>query len=102
MEIINNQRDAATSIGELGQHPGDRRRRIEVGCRCWRFRGDGRGRSVTDRVEQGQPEELCVLLVALHLDDGEPARLTRLVGPRAQQRCLPAAGGSARPAVAEA
>ena len=50
--------------------------------------------SVTDRVEQGQPELLGVLLVALHLHDGEPVRLTRPVGPGAQQRRLPAAGRS--------
>jgi hypothetical protein len=34
------------------------------------------------------------LLVALHLHDGEPVRLTRTVGPSAQQACLPAAGRS--------
>ena len=49
---------------------------------------------VTDRVEQGQPELLGVLLVALHLHDGEPARLARTAGPGAQQRRLPAAGRS--------
>jgi hypothetical protein len=45
-----------------------------------------------DRVEQGQAEHLGVLLVAPHLDDGEPARLIRTVRPGTQQRCLPAAG----------
>ena len=48
---------------------------------------------MTDRVEQGKPELLGVLLVALHLDDGEPMRPARTARPRAQQRCLPAAGG---------
>ena len=92
MEIINNQRDAATSIGELREHPVDHRRRVEVGCRCSRFRAAGRGRSVTDRVEQGEPELVGVLLVALHLQHGESARLTRTASPGAQQRRLPAAG----------
>ena len=92
MEIINNQRDAAASIGELRQHPVDHRRCIEVGCRCWRFRAAVCTGDVTDRVEQGQPELLGVLLVALHLQDGEPARLPRTAGPGAQQRRLPAAG----------
>jgi hypothetical protein len=32
------------------------------------------------------------LLIAPHLDDGEPARLTSTVRPGAQQRRLPAAG----------
>jgi hypothetical protein len=65
----------SASIGEFGQHPVGHRRRIEVGCRCRRFRAAGRGRSVTNRVEQAKPELLGVLLAALHLQDGEPTRL---------------------------
>jgi hypothetical protein len=34
------------------------------------------------------------LLIALHLQHGEPVPLTRTAGPRAQQRRLPAAGRS--------
>ena len=49
---------------------------------------------LTDRAEQGQPELLGVVLVALHLHDGEPVRLARTVGPGTQQRRLPAAGRS--------
>ena len=49
---------------------------------------------MTDRAEQGKPELLSVVLVALHLQHGESMRLTRTVGPRAQQRRLPTAGGS--------
>jgi hypothetical protein len=49
---------------------------------------------VTDRVEQGQPELLGVVLIALHLHDGEPVLLPRTVGPRAQQARLPAASRS--------
>ena len=94
VEIIDNQRDVATSIGELRQHPVDHRRCIEVGCRCRRFRAAGWGAGLTDRVEQGKPELLGVVLVALHLHDGELVRLPRTVGPRAQQTCLPAAGRS--------
>jgi hypothetical protein len=67
---------------------------IEVGCRCWRFRAASSGRSVTDRVEQGKPELLGVVLIALHLQHGEPVPLTRTVGADAQQTCLPAAGRS--------
>ncbi len=94
VEIINDQRDAATSIGELRQHPVDHRRRIEVGRRGRRFRAAVCTGGMTDRVEQGQPELLGVLLVALHLHDGEPVRLARTAGPGAQQRRLPAAGRS--------
>jgi hypothetical protein len=49
---------------------------------------------MTDRVEQGQPELLGIVLVALHLQHGELARLPRTAGPRAQQRRLPAASRS--------
>ena len=49
---------------------------------------------MTDRVEQGKPELLSVVLVALHLQHGESRRLIGTVGPRVQQRRLPAAGGS--------
>ena len=94
VQIINDQRDAAASIGELRQHPAGHRRRIEVGCRCRRFRAAVCTGGLTDRVEQGQPELLGVVLVALHLQHGEPARLPRTAGPGAQQRRLPAAGRS--------
>jgi hypothetical protein len=49
---------------------------------------------VTHRVEQGEPELLGVLLVALHLQHSERARLPGTTGPGAQQRRLPAAGRS--------
>ncbi|HEX9625180.1 MAG TPA: hypothetical protein VF979_12440, partial [Streptosporangiaceae bacterium] len=52
----------------------------------------GWGAGLTDRGEQGQPELLGVVLIALHLHDSQPVPLTRTVGPRAQQICLPAAG----------
>ena len=94
VQIINNQSDAVASIGELRQHPVDHRPTVELGCRCWRFRAAGWGTGLTDRAEQGQPELLGVVLVALHLHDGEPVRLTRTVCPGAQQRRLPTASGS--------
>ena len=59
MQIINNQRDVATSIGELRQHPVDHRRCIEVRCRWWRFCAAGWGAGLTDRVEQAEPELLA-------------------------------------------
>jgi hypothetical protein len=46
---------------------------------------------MTDCAEQGKPELLGILLIALHLQHGEPMRLTRTIGPRAQQRRLPTA-----------
>ena len=47
-----------------------------------------------DRVEQGKPELLGVVLVALHLQSGEPVRLPRTVSPGAQQGRLPATSRS--------
>src|SRR5580704_13967720 len=49
---------------------------------------------MTNRAEQGQPELLGVLVIALHLHDSKPVPLTRTVGPGAQQRRLAAAGRS--------
>src|SRR6202035_3578895 len=64
VEIINTQRDAATSVGELREHPAGHRGCVEVGCRCWQFRAAVCTGDVTDRAEQGQPELLGVVLVA--------------------------------------
>ena len=94
VQIINNQREAGAGLGEFRQHPVSHRRCVEVRRGCRRSCAAGRGRSVTDRVEQGQPELLGVLLIALHLQHGEPVALTLTAGPGAQQRCLPAAGRS--------
>ena len=69
-------------------------RPLKSGVAAGGFRAAGGAGGVADRAEQGQPELLSVALVALHLHDGEPVRLTRTVGPRAQQRRLPAAGRS--------
>src|ERR1700749_4851962 len=49
---------------------------------------------MTDRVEQGQPELLGVLLVAFHLQHRERAPLLDSVSPGAHQRRLPAASWS--------
>jgi hypothetical protein len=49
---------------------------------------------VTDRVDQGQPELLRVLVAAPQLHERERARLTRPAGQGAKQRRLPAAGRS--------
>ena len=41
---------------------------------------------MTDRVEQGEPEQLGVLLVALYLYHGNPVPQARAISPGAQQR----------------
>ena len=86
--------ELAEAPGEIRQHPVGHRLRVEVGGRGRRFHAGRRGRSVPDRVEQGQPELLGVLLVAFHRQHGQPAPLPGTVGPGAHQRRLPAASRS--------
>ena len=94
VEVVDDHDEGAVSVGELRQHPVDHRPPVELRRCCWRFRLAGCGRGTTDLAEQGKPELLSVVLVALNLQHGESMSLTRTVGPRAQQRRLPTAGGS--------
>ena len=66
---------------------------LKSGVRGQLFAFAGRARGLPDGAEDGQPELLGVLLIASHLDDCQPVRLTRTVGPGPQQRSLAAAGG---------
>ena len=94
VQVIDDQRDAVGGIGQLREHPAGYRRGIGPGCGGRRFRVVGRADGMAYRVEQGQPEELRVVLAGRHLNDGQSTRLARMVGPRAKQRGLPAAGRS--------
>ncbi len=94
VQIIDHQGDAVASIGELRQYPVDHRPPVEAGCRCRRFGPAGWVGGPAEGVEQGEPELLGVVLVALHLHDREPVGLARTVGPGAQQRRLSTTGGS--------
>jgi hypothetical protein len=94
VEIVDDQHDPAPMVFECCHHPLDHRPPVEAGGGGGRFRPAGGAGAMTDRVQQGKPEQLGILLVALHLDHGEPMPLARTVGPGAQQRRLPAAGGS--------
>jgi hypothetical protein len=91
VQIIDDHNDAALMVCELREHPVDYRALLELGCRCWRLRPAGCAAGVTDRVEQGKPEKLGVLLVALYLDHGNPVPLARSISLGAQRRRLPAA-----------
>src|ERR1700730_12674635 len=66
---------------------------VEGGGRCQFSPLAGRARGLPDGAEDGEPELLGVLLVALHLDDCQPIRLTWPVRPGPQQRGLAAACG---------
>src|ERR1035438_4575019 len=90
MDIVDHQHDATTMLGEFQQHPVNHRLPVEVRRRSWRLILDRAG-SLTDGVEQGKPEKLCILLVMPHRHRSDAMRLIRAVCPGAQQRCLPAA-----------
>ena len=94
VEIINHHRDLGVGVGELRQHPVERRRCIEVRRRRRRFRAAGRWRSVADRVEQGQPELLGVVLVALHLQHGKPTPLARRSAHARSSQVFPLPAGA--------
>src|SRR5579859_3855868 len=67
---------------------------VEVGCGRQLFAFAERAVRPPDGTEDGEPELLCVLLVAPHLDDRHPVPLTRPVRPGPQQRGLPTARGA--------
>ena len=81
VEIINSQRHAIMSVSELREHLVNQGVLIEIGRCGWQFRTAVCTGGVTNRVEQGQPELLGVVLVSPHLDEGKPMRPARLTGP---------------------
>jgi hypothetical protein len=81
VEIIDDQEGAVVMRGEFRQNSLADGRFIEAGCRCQLFAFAGRARRLPDRAEDGQPELLGVLLIAPHLDDCQPVRLTRTICP---------------------
>ena len=87
----NNEEGAIEMHRKLREDPLDDGRFIEVGRRCRRFRTAVCTSGLTNLAQQGKPELLGVLLVALHSQHGEPVPLRQPAGPRAQQRRLPAA-----------
>jgi hypothetical protein len=83
VQIVDDQHERLDQLGDLRRDP------VDVEGR----RGLARSRRAADRVQDGPPEPLRALLVALDRDkrDAPPAR--RAVGPRTQQRGLPASRG---------
>ena len=94
VQIIDDQEGAVVMLGELRQNSLADGRFIEVGCRGQLFALAGRARRLPDGAEDGEPELLGVLLIAPHLDDRQPVRLTRTICPGPQQRSLAAACGA--------
>src|SRR5258706_9620571 len=73
--------------------PIDHGRTVEVRRGGRWFRANRCGRELAYRGEQCEPEELGVVLVALHVDSRDPVLLGTSARPGLQQRCLSAAGG---------
>src|SRR5690242_13016861 len=94
MEIIDDQDDTVAVLSELRAHSVDNGLLVEIGCRCQLPASAGRAGGPSDGPEDGEPELLGVLLVALHLHDCQSVRLTRPVRPGPQQRGLAAACGA--------
>src|SRR5258708_371803 len=80
-------------LSEFRTNSVDHRPLVEVGCRCQLLAFAGCAVGLPDSTEDGDPELLGVLLVALHLDHCQPIRLTRPIRPGPQQRGLAAARG---------
>ena len=93
MQVVDDQDEAIAGLLELGQHLVHQGAAARAGCRRRQLRtafaGACRG---PDRAQHGEPEELHVVLARPYGHEGDTAILTRLVRPRAQQRCLPGAG----------
>src|ERR1700722_5561796 len=79
--------------GELRTNSFGDRLWVEAGCRCRLLAFAGRPVGLPDGGQDGEPELLRVLLVALHLDNCQPVRPTRPIRPGPQQRGLAAACG---------
>src|SRR5258705_5683586 len=88
VQVVNHQRHIDAGIAELRQHSVNHRLGVEIRRRGWRFRTACGARGLTDRAEQGTPESLSIVPIALYLDDGEPVRLPGTVSPGTQERRL--------------
>src|ERR1022692_2735422 len=93
VQVINDQEGAIAMLGQFRQNSLADGRFVEVGCRGQLLAFAGRARGVPDGAEDGKPELLGVLLVALHLQDCQPVRLTWPTCPGPEQRSLAAACG---------
>jgi hypothetical protein len=86
VQVVDHQDEGTGELGQFGAHPVDHGRGVEPGRRRRRLGSPGRR---TDRVQQGQPEQLRIVLVRPYRQERDRAIL--LHRPRTQQRGLPAA-----------
>src|SRR5258706_3113545 len=94
VQIVDDQDDGPALAGEFGKYPVDHGPAVETRCRRSRCPLTARAGGLPDCVQQGKPESLSIVLVPLHLEDGEPMLLTPTICPGPQQGRLPAAGRS--------
>jgi hypothetical protein len=93
VQVIDDQDERITGRADFGQYLVHHGEAVEAGCRGRRLRTAVCAGGVADRAENGEPEQLRVMLAGPHRHEGDRAVLTRTAGPHAQQRGLPAAGG---------
>jgi hypothetical protein len=89
VEIVYDQHNASGHFAKFGydrvdHHFAGKRGRSHLPL------GISDGVCLTDRVQDGEPELLSILLVTGHRHEGDPAILAGSVRPRTQKRGLPA------------
>jgi hypothetical protein len=93
VQVVDDEEEGSAGRRDLGEDLVHHGAAVEAGGHDRRLRGvPGTGRG-TDRVQQGQPEQLRVLLARPYGHERDTAVLSRPVDPCAQERRLSAAGG---------
>ena len=81
VEIVDHQHNDSGRFGQFRYNHVDDRIGVKIG-RSGRPSGISDGIRSPDRLQDGEPELLRILLVAGHRHEGHPAILARSVGPR--------------------
>jgi hypothetical protein len=93
VQVIDDQDEAIAGLLEFGQHSVHQGAPARAGCHRRQLRTALASACRTlDRAQHGEPEELHIVLARTNGHERDPAVLTCLACPRAQQRCLPGAG----------
>ncbi len=79
MQVVDDQDEGTAGRREFGQHLVHHGLAVEPGRRGRGLGAAGRG---ADRAQQGEPEQLRVVLARLYGQEGDPAVLARPVDPR--------------------
>jgi len=90
MQVVDDQREGAAGRREFRAHLVDHGLAVEPRRRG---RGLGAAGGGADGAQQGEPEQLRIVLARLYGHERDRAVLAPSIGPRMQQRRLSAAGG---------